>query len=235
MPPPRSTVEHDRPCPAAHFRTGTLVKLLAVALVGSMVIAAPAHAAAASAESVVLGADAALPPSADTVRPSRWLSPVGPAAGIPVVLRGFRIGPYPWSPGHRGVDLASATGEPVRAPASATVVYSGVIAGVGILSLLHADGVRTTYQPVAGLVELGQHVAAGTVVARVRGRGSHCAPRSCLHWGAIVDGAYRDPMQRLLSAPRLLPLHGSGSWVSLLIDRLQPLGGDVRVDLRSRE
>lgn len=145
-------------------------------------------------------------PRPATVYP--WLNPLGAPGTLPTVVRGFSPGPYPWSSGHRGVDLLGTRGQAVRAPAVGVVAYVGTVAGVGVLSISHPDGTRSTYQPVRSALSRGDAVAAGLVVATLRLRGSHCAPAACLHWGAIHHDRYVDPMLRLAGAPRLLPLSG---------------------------
>ena len=48
------------------------------------------------------------------------------------VLRPYSLGPDPYAAGqHRGVDVGGAAGEPVRAPASGTVSFAGVVPGSG--------------------------------------------------------------------------------------------------------
>ena len=43
----------------------------------------------------------------------------------PAVVRGFDAPSPNWNPGHRGVDLAGAPGQPVYAAGDATVVFAG--------------------------------------------------------------------------------------------------------------
>lgn len=109
------------------------------------------------------------------------------------VLEGFRAGPHPWSPGHRGVDLAAGRGQPVRAAAPGVVHFAGSVAGRGSVSVDHG-GVRTTYTPVRPAVRRGDVVAAGDVIGHVTS--GHCAG-GCLHWG-LTDGTdYFDPLLHL--------------------------------------
>ena len=54
----------------------------------------------------------------------------------------------PFGPGHRGVDLAGSVGAAgARRPAAGTVVFAGPVAGHGVVSVQHDDGLRTTYEP----------------------------------------------------------------------------------------
>lgn len=124
----------------------------------------------------------------------------------------FLAPPERWAAGHRGVDLAVADGGPVRAAADGVVVFAGLVAGRGVVSVDHDDGVRTTYEPVTAAVTRGEVVSGGQVVGHVDGPG-HCAPAACLHWGARrgKDG-YLDPLTLLGRdvVVRLLP-RGTGA------------------------
>lgn len=133
-----------------------------------------------------------------------------PVAGPPRVLRPFDPPAQRWGRGHRGVDLLTSTGGPVRAVADGVVSYSGEIAGVGVVAVRHGSGLRSTYQPVDDRVAAGQVVAAGDRLGTL-GSG-HCLLLSCLHLGAVAGrDAYRDPMLLLRGwRVRLLPLRPAG-------------------------
>lgn len=129
-----------------------------------------------------------------------------PLAGRPSVLRPFDAAAQRWLPGHRGVDLGGVPGEPVRAVADGVVAYSGVIAGVGVLSVQHPDGLRSTYQPLRDRIARGTQVSSGQVLGMLDSQG-HCLPRTCLHLGAKREEAYLDPLLLLLGwEVSLLPL-----------------------------
>src|SRR5699024_6544347 len=84
---------------------------------------------------------------------------------------------------------------PVRAVADGTVTYSGSIAGIGIVSVTHADGIRSTYQPVTEQIEEGQQVSGGDRLGYLGAVGSHCLLRTCLHLGAVRgEDDYLDPL-----------------------------------------
>ena len=53
---------------------------------------------------------------------SRFGWPLRPA---PRVVRRFAVGPHPWSPGHRGVDLAGSAGQAVLAAGAGVVTFTG--------------------------------------------------------------------------------------------------------------
>jgi hypothetical protein len=138
-------------------------------------------------------------------RPSPGADP--PLPGQLHVTRPFAPPIHRWQPGNRGVDLAAYAGEPVYATAAGVVRYAGMLAGRGVISISH-DTVRTTYEPVDPVVGTGERVFAGQLIGRVSTAADDCGPPgSCLHWGAIRDGTYIDPMS-LLGAPtiRLLPI-----------------------------
>jgi len=122
------------------------------------------------------------------------------------VLRRFAVGPQPWSPGHRGVDLAAGAGQRVLSAGAGTVAFAGLVAGRGVVTVAHAGGLRTTYEPVTAGIEVGRAVAAGDELG-VLADGNHC-PVTCLHWGALRGDVYVDPLTLLRPPmpPILLPL-----------------------------
>lgn len=134
--------------------------------------------------------------------------PVGawPLEPDPEVVRPFEPPPGPYAAGHRGVDLAGAPGQAVRAALGGTVGFAGSIGGKPVVTVLHG-GRRTTYEPVAASVRAGQPVSAGEVLGRLVVTDSHCFPAACLHWGLIRGDEYLDPLMLVGSGPvRLLPL-----------------------------
>ena len=138
----------------------------------------------------------------------RWHWPLAPR---PPVLRRFRAPPSPWAAGHRGLDLAARPGDDVLAVAPGTVTHRGTVAGRGTVTVLHSDGLRSTYEPVDASVSVGEVVTTGQRLGVVQpGAGAsatHCGPRVCLHLGARRGDEYLDPWP-LLARGRLalLPL-----------------------------
>ncbi|GAA2369670.1 hypothetical protein Cme02nite_62120 [Catellatospora methionotrophica] len=131
----------------------------------------------------------------------RW-----PLAGSPRLVRRFDPPPQPWLPGHRGVDLAGAVESPVLAAGSGTVVYAGMLAGRGVVSVDHPGGLRTTYEPVTPLVKAGDTVAGGTPLGTLSAGHPGCPATACLHWGLRRGAIYLDPLAVLgLGRVRLLP------------------------------
>jgi murein DD-endopeptidase MepM/ murein hydrolase activator NlpD len=141
------------------------------------------------------------PSSPSSSRP-RYAWPLAPPHHV---LRQFRPPATPYGPGHRGVDLGAADGEPVLAAADGLVSFAGWLATRGVVAVTHAGGVRTTYEPVRPEVATGQWVRRGEEVGRLMPGHEGC-PAGCLHWGARRGGEYVDPL-RLLSTQRvrLLP------------------------------
>jgi murein DD-endopeptidase MepM/ murein hydrolase activator NlpD len=124
----------------------------------------------------------------------------------PSVVRRFDPPPQPWLAGHRGVDLAATPGVTVRAAGTGTVTFAGRIAGRGVVSVAHAGGLRTTYQPVTVSVAVGDVVTTGTPLGTLDAGHPGCPAAACLHWGLRRGDLYLDPLALLgLGRVRLLP------------------------------
>lgn len=171
-----------------------------VVLIGGLVLVGQSTAAGPVPEAVpdVVGAEVA-----------RRVTYGWPTGAAVEVLRGFTAPPEPWAAGHRGVDLALTDGAPVRAAADGVVAFAGMVAGRGVVSIDHDDGVRTTYEPLTPVVGRGTPVVGGQVIGQLSGPG-HCEPATCLHWGARRGrDDYLDPLTLLEDEVviRLLPHH----------------------------
>lgn len=144
------------------------------------------------------------------VRP-RWRWPLAPR---PDLLRRFVAPLGPYGPGHRGIDLRAGPGSRVLAVADGVVTHAGRVAGRGTVTVLHAGGLSSTYEPVDPRVAVGERVSAGDVVGVLAPGGAqaaagHCGPFECLHLGARRGAGYVDPLLLLLGGRvRLLPLGG---------------------------
>src|SRR5699024_7763413 len=80
---------------------------------------------------------------------ARWRGPLSPPR---TVVAEFRAPAHRYGPGPRGIDIAvPAEGAEVHAVEAGTVRFSGSVAGRGVVSVLHADGLVSTYEPVHGL------------------------------------------------------------------------------------
>lgn len=138
---------------------------------------------------------------------TRWIWPL---TGRPVVLRDFAPPAQPWLAGHRGTDLATTPGAEVHAAGAGTIGYAGPLAGRAVVTVLHSDGLRTTYLPVHPSVRRGQTVSRGEVIGVVQDLPGHCRT-ACLHWGLLRGRSYLDPLLLLgRGQVRLLPLWPSG-------------------------
>lgn len=130
-----------------------------------------------------------------------------PLDGVPTVVRRFDPPPEPWLAGHRGVDLAAGSGAAVRAAGAGTVAFAGSVAGRGVVSIDHANGLRTTYEPVAVMVTAGAAVGRGTQLGVLVAGHAGCPAEACLHWGLRRGDTYLDPLLLLgFGRVRLLPL-----------------------------
>lgn len=145
--------------------------------------------------------------SADRRRTALWGWPL---AGVPPVIKTFDPPAQRWLPGHRGIDLAGVAGEAVLAVEAGVVSYSGTIAGVGVISVTHESGLRSTYQPVVDPLGRGDRVGRGQRIAVLDTTGTHCVLHDCLHLGAVRGrDDYVDPLPLLLGAElTLLPIEG---------------------------
>ena len=129
---------------------------------------------------------------------------VWPLDGPHTVGRAFDPPATRYGPGHRGADLPGAPGAVVRAAGAGVVSYAGLLAGRGVVVVVHGD-LRTTYEPVSAAVHVGQHVVGGQPIGRLT-RG-HAGCGSCLHWGLLRGEVYLDPVLLVRRGPsRLLPL-----------------------------
>ena len=144
---------------------------------------------------------------ADPVVPRPALLWTAPLAGPPWVARPFVAPPHAYGPGHRGVDLRGSPGAPVLAAGEGVVAFAGMVAGRPLLSIDHAGGLRTTYEPVDPSVGAGHRVTRGSPIGTLLPGHAGCPVDACLHWGLRRGETYLDPMT-LLRSPRvrLLPM-----------------------------
>ena len=141
---------------------------------------------------MVLGAS----PVAAEPAAGRWQWPSSPPHQV---LHGFEQPEHRYAAGHRGVDLMvhGGAGAPVRAVEDGTVRFAGDVAGRGVVSVMHADGLISTYEPVMAKVRAGQSVAVGDLLGDLAPAGTggpHCPEGPCLHLGARRGEDYLDPL-----------------------------------------
>ncbi|MBT3246948.1 MAG: M23 family metallopeptidase [Actinobacteria bacterium] len=152
-------------------RALTAVVVAAATIGGALVSATPA---------------AAQPPDAvsDSMAPEEDVVYRHPVEGP--VVDGFRPPAEPWLPGNRGLEYATFPGEAVTAAADGMVIFAGQVAGTLHVTILHDDGLRTSYSFLASVdVSEGRRLMAGAVVGRAARR---------VHFGVRdPTGSYLDP------------------------------------------
>ena len=178
-------------------------------------------ASSALAASIVAGGLAPTLPASGAA----WVWPLDPR---PAVVERFDPPAAPYGPGHRGIDLAGAVGDDVRAVADGTVTYVGHIAGVGIVTIDHG-GVESTYQPLDPGIEQGARVAAGETIGTLTDVDSHCFPDACLHLGRITGDAYLDPLDLLPSTSAVRLITPFGKPPSPSVTSVGPVDGGGRL------
>ncbi len=112
--------------------------------------------------------------------------------------KGPLVGKYAaHDPTQQGIDIAGNRGDPIRAAAAGTVVYSGNgLIGYGELIIIKHDA---TYLSAYGhnskrLVQEGAHIARGQVIAEM---GATNASRNALHFEIRKNGKPVDPLDYL--------------------------------------
>lgn len=111
---------------------------------------------------------------------------------------------YNGQPGapHSGMDIAAATGTPVKAPASGTVIFANpdlYLTG-GTLVIDHGHGISSTFLHLSRIdVKVGDVVQQGNVVAAVGASGRATGPH--LHWGMNWFDVRIDPQLVLERRP----------------------------------
>ena len=128
-----------------------------------------------------------------------------------ILVRDFTAPTVRWGAGHRGVDLRTTTGSPVIAPQAGTVAFVGVVVDRPLVVVAHADGLRSTLEPVTSELATGTVVGRGDVVGSLAASvATHCTPGTCLHWGVRRGEEYVDPLALVgvRETVILLPLHG---------------------------
>lgn len=147
-----------------------------------------------------------------------------PVDAEPVDL--FRPPSHPFGPGNRGHEYRVASGTPVRAAAGGEVVFAGPVAGALHVTVLHADGLRTSYSFLERVdVVVGARIAQGEPVGVASG---------VLHFSVRSGSVYVDPLAVLSAArPRvhLVPEAAGSDLGSVEVSSLVPivldaLGGD---------
>jgi murein DD-endopeptidase MepM/ murein hydrolase activator NlpD len=112
----------------------------------------------------------------------------------------------------------SDLGAVVVAPGAGVVTFAGSVGGKPVVVVTHADGLRSSLEPVTATVARGTAVRAGDpigVLVAAPGTAAspdHCADltrpsptAACVHWGVRRGENYVDPLTLLgLAAPIVL-------------------------------
>ena len=160
-----------------------IIRALIVATSAALVLsAAPAAAGAAAVPgsgASRLGMDVAAP---------AWEWPVEPPHPL---ARPYLAPATPYAAGHRGIDIRAPAGARILAPADGVVHFAGFVVNRPVLSIAHAGGVLSSYEPVQTELVAGDVVHRGQVVGVLLD--GHCAS-ACLHLGARIGGEYVNPL-----------------------------------------
>jgi murein DD-endopeptidase MepM/ murein hydrolase activator NlpD len=123
--------------------------------------------------------------------PSLW-----PVRGRLTSHFGYRTSPFTGAiEFHSGIDIATAKGTPVHAPADGEVSAVGFNEGYGrYLEIDHGYGLRTAYGHISHTsMSVGQKVRRGQVIASVGNSGNSTGPH--LHYEVRAQNVPRNPMK----------------------------------------
>jgi len=107
---------------------------------------------------------------------------------------------------HKGVDLAAATGTPIKSVGDGKITFVGRKGGYGNTVIVqHGNRYTTLYAHMSRFNgKVGQQIHQGDVIGYVGSTGLATGPH--LHYEFQVDGAHRDPMTvKLPNAPGISP------------------------------
>ena len=113
------------------------------------------------------------------------------------VVDGFREEGGRFGPGNRGLEYGLAKTASITAIASGEVLFAGRVAGRGVVTLLHEDGLRSSY---TGLQEIQVRVDDRLAGCADVGRAS-----VSLHLSVRAGSAYLDPAVLFAEAARPTP------------------------------
>lgn len=98
-----------------------------------------------------------------------------------------------YSSAHPAVDIAAPCGTPVVAPIAGTLTWAGwKTNGGGIVVEVTAGNVLVSLNHLSGIADVGPAIAAGQLVGWVGTTGNSTGCH--LHYGLLVDGAWRNPL-----------------------------------------
>lgn len=129
-------------------------------------------------------------------------------ARIPVIwpTRGRMTSPFGWRNApmtgkrrfHKGIDITTAYGTPIKATAEGRVVLAGWFSTYGqCVEIDHGGGIHTRYGHMSKvLVEEGQKVYRGDIIGLVGSTGRSLAPH--VHYEVLLTGAPTNPLNYIL-------------------------------------
>ena len=126
---------------------------------------------------------------------------IAPVRGILTDGFGGRQDPFTGEPGtHNAVDISSAIGQAVHAPADGIVVKSEWANGYGnVVYISHGNGYSTRYGHLSGFaVQPGQHVKRGDIIGYVGSTGRSTGPH--LHYEVRLNNNPVNPLEYILNA-----------------------------------
>lgn len=138
---------------------------------------------------------------AEAAQPKTTVSSSGFVRPVPGAISsgfGMRIHPITGQNRmHNGVDMNAASGDPIRAAKSGTVILAGVKGGYGNTIMIdHGGGMVTLYAHQSRLgASVGDRVSAGEVIGYIGSTGVSTAPH--LHFEVRLGGQPTDPARYL--------------------------------------
>ena len=126
---------------------------------------------------------------------------IAPVRGILTDGFGGRSDPFTGEPGtHNAIDISSAVGQPVRAPADGLVVKSEWANGYGnVIYLSHGYGYSTRYGHLSSFkVHAGDRVKRGDILGYVGTTGRSTGPH--LHYEVRLNNNPVNPLEYILNA-----------------------------------
>ena len=145
--------------------------------------------------------------------PSLW-----PVLGVVTSSFGERMDPFNGEGAfHKGIDIATATGSPVRASADGVVLIAAMANGYGReVRIDHGHGIQTLYGHMSGFaVVTGEEVKRGEIIGYVGSSGRSTGPH--LHYEVLIHDTpvnphkyLRETMTDLASAQLASPSHPGG-------------------------
>jgi murein DD-endopeptidase MepM/ murein hydrolase activator NlpD len=126
---------------------------------------------------------------------------IAPVRGILTDGFGGRSDPFTGEQGtHNAVDISSAVGQPVRAPADGVVVKAEWANGYGnVVYLSHGFGYSTRYGHLSGYaIRPGQRVQRGDIIGYVGSTGRSTGPH--LHYEVRLNNNPVNPLAYILNA-----------------------------------